>query len=143
MPVELLFVKGLSGLVPADPVTEEEVAKIAFGEAVRAVISRPRNPRHHRLAFKLLSLVYHNLQVNPFGSFDVFLHAVKLATGLFDMGVDIHGNPCPIVRSISFSAMPQGEFQEWWEKVIDLVLTKFLVGMTKPELEQQLMDLLR
>lgn len=143
MPVELLFVRTLTGLAPADPIAEKQTLRVPIGTEVRVIMSRPRNPRFHRLVFGLLHLVYQNLQVNTFGSFDVFLHAVKLATGLFDMGVDVHGNPCPIVRSVSYSAMQEAEFSEWWEKVIDLVLTKFLVGMTRPELELQLMDLLR
>ncbi|MFZ0270961.1 MAG: DUF1367 family protein [Acidobacteriaceae bacterium] len=140
MPIEVLLVREGTKLAAADSLSAETIAEIKPRETVTATIRRPRNPKHHRKLWALLSVVFENQ--TGFATKDDLLGAIKIATGLFDTGMTIDRIPYVIPKSISFTAMDQARFEQWYEKAIDVILTKILPLMNRNDLEIQIHQIL-
>jgi hypothetical protein len=96
-------------------------------------IRRPRNPRHHARLWALLSVVFENQCT--FATTSDLLGAIKVATGLFDTGKTIDGIPWVSPKSISFTAMDQAVFEEWYEKAVAVILTKIVPNIARADFE--------
>jgi hypothetical protein len=70
------------------------------------------------------------------------LGAIKLATGLFDIGKTVDGVPYVVPQSISFASMDQNRFEQWYEKALDVIMTKIVPGIAKSDLEARINDML-
>jgi hypothetical protein len=140
MPVEVLLIREGSKLAAADPISAEIIANIKLRETVTASIRRPRNPKHHRKLWALLSVVFENQ--TAFATIEDLLGAIKLATGLFDTGKTVDGIPYVVPQSISFAAMDQNRFEQWYDKALDVILTKIVPGIAKSDLEARINDIL-
>ena len=140
MAVEVLLVREGSKLAAADPISAEIIANIKLRETVTASIRRPRNPKHHRKLWALLSVVFENQ--TAFATIEDLLGAIKLATGLFDNGKTVDGIPYVVPQSISFAAMDQNRFEQWYDKALDVILTKIVPGIAKSDLEARINDIL-
>jgi hypothetical protein len=140
MPIEVLLIREGTHLVPADTLSAEAVAGIKARETVTASIRRPRNPAHHRKLWALLSAVYENQTL--FATKEDLLNAIKIETGLFDKGVTVNGIPWVAPKSISFTAMDQARFEEWYEKAVDVILTKILPGINRSDLDTIIHEIL-
>jgi len=140
MAIEVLLVREGAKLGAADSLSAELIAGIKAHETVTATIRRPRNPGHHRKLWALLTAVFENQ--NSFATTEDMLSAIKIATGLFDTGKTIEGIPWVSPRSISFTAMDQHSFEQWYEKAIEVILTKILPNMQRPELDVRIHEIL-
>lgn len=110
-----VFVKRGNSLVPADIMSDELLAQIRDGREVMVTIRRARNPKHHRLLFAALRKVVDNTDRWP--SEEVLLDELKLATGLAEVRVNLlTGKPYAVPASISFAAMDQTRFGEWFAR---------------------------
>jgi len=140
MAFDVLLVREGTRLGAADPISAEAIAGIKLHETVTASIRRPRNGKHHRKLFALLKLVFDNQ--NTFATTEQLLDALKLATGLFDVGKTVDGIPFASPKSISFAAMDQNAFEQWYDKAIEVVLTKIIPNMNREDLEMQVMEMI-
>lgn len=134
--MKINLVKHQGKLVPAMAEDQDKMKK-AFveGEAVEVKIKKFRNYQFHKKYFSLISLVFENLEEGFFIECqngeklfitdvnDLHYH-VKMLTGLFERKMNMRGNFDILVKSISFEKMDNLEFQEFYEKVYD-VLTKY------------------
>lgn len=131
----------LGHLVPADRESKEALQKIEAGEYLTADIKRPRNERYHRLFFALLTMVHDNLtdeQQDKWPTVERLLIEIKLQTGYFDMAESVTGKMYPITKSISFAAMDDGEFDQFFGKAISVVCRYILPGVTDAQLREAL-----
>lgn len=131
--------KTIGGLKPADPIAEEAYQAIPLGGEVFAEPKRSRSIGHHRKFFALLKLVYENQE--HYKSMDELLVAFKVALGHC---YPIHlrsGQVAYVPKSISFAKLDQIGFDEFWDKACTLIVTKFLPGVNREELEAQVMEL--
>lgn len=135
--MEVLLIKEGNRLAPADPISAESIDGMKQGEVVTATIRRSRNPRHHKLLFALLKIVYENQEAFP--TMEELLSAIKLATGLFDTGKTVDGFPYARPKSISFASMDQTSFAEWYEKALDVIITKIIPGLDKESLREEVL----
>ena len=140
MPVEVLLVREKSKLAAADPISAEIIANIKLRETVTASIRRPRNPKHHRKLWALLSVVFENQ--TAFATVEDLLNAIKLATGLFDTGKTVDGVPYVVPQSISFASMDQNRFEQWYEKALDVIMTKIVPLIDRRDLESRINEIL-
>ncbi|MGV6875882.1 hypothetical protein ACUSIJ_24755 [Pseudochelatococcus sp. B33] len=109
------FTKRGNTLVPSDVMADEMMAQIKDGRDVLVTLRRARNPKHHRLLFAALRKVVDNTDRWP--SEDVLLDELKLATGLAEVRVNLlTGKPYAVPASISFAAMDQTRFGEWFAR---------------------------
>lgn len=140
MATELLLMREGNALAAAEQTSFEAIQGMKHGEYVTATVRRSRNPRHHRKLFALLKVVLEGQDLFP--TTDDLLRALKLATGLFDTGKTIEGITYTIPRSINFASMDQATFAEWYDKVINVILTRVLPNVNKADLEARVNDII-
>lgn len=125
------FVKRNRALIPLDIMSDELLDGMKDGERVLVTIRRPRSISNHRLLFALLRRVVENS--DRWADEEVLLDDLKLATGLFQTRVSgINGMPYPVPASISFAAMDQVRFHDWFAKAVSKLAE--VLGVTEAEL---------
>lgn len=127
-------------LHPSDTNSYEVLNAMQNGELVRCEISRPRNARHHRLAFALMREVFKNQTM--YSTFENMYDMLKYATGHFDMFVMPGGEKVIRPRSLAWHMMDQAEFEQWWDKFLDVILNKILPATKRADLEQRVYEML-
>jgi hypothetical protein len=135
---------GLRGSTPADQEAwakfKRRLETMKAGKWLRMEWSSPRNGPHHRKMFALLQLVAENSEV--YDTPEKALVAVKLAAGFFDPIPDPRtGEIVPNLRSISYDAMGQEEFDQFYSAALDGVLQVILPTMEESTAER-LMDMI-
>lgn len=138
--MELIMMCENNHLVAADPMGLEELQTINRGEQVRVKVTRMRNAGHHRKFFALLKAVYD--AQNRFATMEQLLNFVKVATGYCDVMEIIKGKPIYIPKSIRWARMNQTAFEEFYEKVVKLILEKILPGVDASDLEARVNDII-
>ena len=101
----------------------EEMGKLANGTYM-VTITKARNPKFHNKAMKFIRVLFDNQE--EYDNFDNFYALVKLQLGYFDMAKSIrNGVDVPIIRSISFEAMDEIEFQVFYEKLTRFAMDQY------------------
>jgi hypothetical protein len=137
--MKVLARRTVSGLVACDEQAAEEFRRVPVGVPVYVEIKAARNPKQHRLLFALLNIV---TEAGEYPSTDAALLALKLATGLVEsVQMDKAGTVQLIPKSISFANMRGNEFSAWFETAIQVVITRWLPGMTNEQLRKEIEDM--
>lgn len=140
MAMDVLLVREGTRLAAADPISAELIAGIKHKETVTAVIRRQRNPKHHRMWWALVAAIYpHQVIYTDMKNLN---NAIKIAVGHFDSGKTIDGIPWVSPKSISYAAMDQTAFASFFDRAVELVLTRIVPNTTRADLEAQLQDIL-
>lgn len=142
--MKAMLIKSPAGLRGATPSDQELWAKFKRkletmkpGAWMRFEWSTPRNGPHHRKFMALLSLVAENSEI--YNTTEKALIAVKLAAGHFDPAIDPRtGEIVPVVKSISYDAMAQEEFEVFYSAALDGVLQVILPTMSRETADQLL-----
>ena len=127
----------LFGLVPTDEAGEAFIRTVKIGECVAVDARRPRNLQHHRKFFAMLQLIFNNQQ--RYATLDHLLTAFKFAISHTEIIRTKRGD-IEIPLSISFAAMSQDEFNAFYNRAVDFVLSEVCPGLTKESLERELME---
>lgn len=127
----------LGSLRPVDEGGEDALRKIGQGELVMVEIKRPRNAKHHRLYWALITLVWQNMDGGRYPTAEDLHAAVKIAAGLRTTIVLPDGSVGYIPGSIAFHKMDQSEFDGFYERVCDLIAKHFMPGVTSEELKRE------
>ena len=136
-----LFVKVENGaLVPADADSREKIGRLKNGRLIMIRALAPRNPLQHRLLWHLARLVHENSE--NFTSSEHVVEQMKIGTGLTDRVQLIVPGIGTVIqergKSISFESMPQAEFEEWFERVLDYTVIHLLPGIDKDEVRRNI-----
>ncbi|MCO5092631.1 hypothetical protein [Bosea sp. (in: a-proteobacteria)] len=135
-----VFVKRNGGLFPGDALARAAFAKMKDGAGYLVNLHRPRNLMHHRKLFALLNLVQDNTDRWP--TVETLLDDLKISTGLFETRVNaVTGIPYIVAKSISFASMTQDEFEQWFERAVDLIC-KQVLAMDREYLLAEIGDIL-
>lgn len=135
-----IFVKKNGGLFPGDAEAGAAFSKMKDGAGYLVSLHRPRNLMHHRKLFALLNLVQDNTDRWP--TVETLLDDLKISTGLFETRVNaVTGIPYVVAKSISFASMPQDEFEQWFDKAVDLI-SKQVLEMDRDYLLAEIGDVL-
>jgi hypothetical protein len=140
-PIFLKVVKG--ALVPASTHDQAllRTRKYHVGDTLKADLTKPRNPRHHRLVMALLQLVLNNTETVQ--TIDQLLTVLKIKMGRAQPFTDeVDGKVYWVLESISYEAMDQGEFSIFWDDLRALVARDYLHGMTPADIDEacEMMD---
>lgn len=128
-------------LVPADKVSADELAELPANTVLRCQITRPRNPRHHAKYWALISAIFphqtayatrNQLHEQLKKAVGFTIETVNLMTGEIEYEAD----------SIAFDNLDQKGFEEVYERIVQVVLTRVLPGVGKRDLDAQVMDIL-
>lgn len=132
-----LVAKHLGSLRPVDEGGEEALRAIGQGEIVQVEIKRPRNVKHHRMYWALVTLVWQNMDGDRYPTADDLHAAIKIAAGLRTRIELPNGEVGFIPGSIAFHKMDQDAFSKFYDRVCDLIAKHFLPGVTSAELKHE------
>lgn len=126
------------GLIPMYDSDLEERKKLKRGDRVLCRITKPRNYEFHKKFFALVRLTYENLPEHLHSMLRIrseedMLTSIKLELGYAD-SLWYSGKQIAVPKSISFAAMDQAEFERFFARAVDLVLTLYLRGTDRKEL---------
>ena len=127
------------GLVPLHDSDLDLKKRLRVGSVVRCKVSNPRNYEHHKKFFALVRLTFDNLPLplvekwNIRNEYDM-LRRFKRDLGYFTNTINEYGEHEIEYLSISFAAMEQHEFEQFYNQCIDLVLFKYIKGIDKQDL---------
>lgn len=110
-----------NALIPADIHAEELMSSIKDSKDILLRVFKPRNVQHHRKLFAILKCVVDNSE--QYNDIDELLVIVKLAVGYATVVQGMDGIMYRVPRSISFSSMPQDEFERFFPRAV-YVLSK-------------------
>lgn len=129
--------KVAAGLVPDCEQDQERLRRLKIGEVVKAKISKPRNLQHHRKLFALLRLIAENSDV--YNNERKALTVLKILTGHVEFVADPRtGELVAQPDSISFEAMDQIKFSEWYEQAVSAACQHVVPHMTKMDMQEAL-----
>lgn len=104
----LYLKRTLRGFEPADAPSLETWRQYRVGETYRADVVKPREYRHHKLAFALLQMTFDNQE--QYTNFEQFRKAVAIAAGHTEELVTVDGEIVRLPKSLSFDALDEIEF---------------------------------
>ena len=107
------------GLVPLHDSDLDLKKRLRVGSVVRCKVSNPRNYEHHKKFFALVRLTFDNLPLPLVEKWNIR---------------NEYGEHEIEYLSISFAAMEQHEFEQFYNQCIDLVLFKYIKGIDKQDL---------
>lgn len=145
MATEILMEKIEGGLHPVDEDGHRALQEIQENGYVTIKFWVPRNIRLHRLFFALVKLVWTNQKEPRLYPTEVSLReALAIAVGHSHEVVNLeHGTIHTIPNSISYGAMDQVEFKQFFEATKQVILDRILPGVASRDLDQQVSDMLR
>jgi len=109
--------------------------KFREGDELRAELKKPRNPKFHRLVMGALQLVLDNQE--GLHTIDQLLTIVKIKLGRVESTIDpSSGKVFYIPESISFDALDDGQFQEFWRDLCRLIVRDYLPSLRPDQIEE-------
>ena len=139
---KFLAAKQLGSLRPTDEAGEAALRGMANGEIVSIEIKRPRNVKHHRMFWALMTIVWQNVDAERYPTVEDLCAAIKIAAGLRTRIELPNGEVGFIPGSIAFHKMDQAAFGEFYERVCDLIAKHFLPGVTSDELKMEVSQMI-
>ena len=136
--MDLYLIKTLTGLKPADQISEDKYKKIALNETRKYKVTKPRNLGFHKKYFVLLNLVFENQ--DEYKTQEELLDNIKIKLRMYDIKKSFDGKPYPKLHSISFANMDQYKFEKFYKKTLT-VLSDF-IKVDSYELEQEVINLM-
>lgn len=136
---DILMRKAFGALRPVDDQGEEVLRGIPNDAIVKVAVKRARNPRHHRLYWALLSLLYENQ--SRYATVEELSDAIKCAVGHCTVIAGTDGREIRIPKSISFAKMDQDEFRRFFDRVVDLAVTRILPGIDEADLRREIEEM--
>jgi len=121
--MKLTLIKTLSGLKPAHNSDYELYKKLKLNEEYQCEVKQVRNIRFHRKFFALLNMLYDNQEI--YTNLDSLRKDLTIAAGYYDERVNFSGEVIIEAKSISFAKMSQQEFDELYNRVLDVIVKYF------------------
>jgi hypothetical protein len=142
---DLIMIKGQHGLTPTDAEGWAALRQINDGALLRVKFSVPRNVRQHRLFFALINLVFeHQPEPRQFATREALREAITVAAGHFhEVRNVINGKVYTVPNSISFGALDQPAWQEFFEAAKRVIVEKIIPGINNRDLDQAIADMLQ
>jgi hypothetical protein len=135
--MKLIAKKRLDGsFMPVYDSDKEAVKKIKAGEDVEIDIKRPRNLAFHRKTFSLFNLVFDNQ--DHYKNLEELRKDLTIEAGYFTKRYNMHGVEIIEAQSISFAAMNQDTFDEYYQRLLDAICNNY--GMLKSDIEENLIN---
>lgn len=138
--------RGRDGEVGLFPVDDEGI-ELLFGlrdnRDVGCDVKQRRNPRHHRLFFVICRFVKDHCELFSEASTDEIKDSIKLATGLVKRRIDMDtGRTYLVLRSISWGAMDQTEFNQFFDHACQVISHRWMPeGTTADDVRDELIKL--
>ena len=135
-----------NALYPAHDSDLEALKKIKAGETVRLNMKRVRNYQFHKKYFALLNYAFdvwdppdvdvpvYLRDAIPEKNFDRFRRDIIILAGFYETTVRLNGDVRVEAKSISFANMSEDEFEQLYDKTIDVIVKHCLRNYSGDEL---------
>lgn len=133
-----LFRKSAAGLFPTDDESRELLRSIKEGAEVMVTAKVPRNPKHHRLLFKMLQKVAESGAWDY--DVDALLEWVKHRVGHVRV-IEVAGKRYVRTKSINFESMGQTEFRKFFERAVFYISTEILGAQDWKQLHDEFVQM--
>ena len=128
-------------LVATSEDAQEAIDKLG-NDPIRVQVKRIRNVDHHRKYFALLNLAYDYWEpfiapydipswagdLQPQKNFDRFRKDIAILAGFYEITSRLNGELRVEAKSISFANMDQDEFEDLYDKTLNVILDKVFAG---------------
>lgn len=133
-----LFCKNtLSGLQPLYPSDVDEKKKLKLGEMYEVEIKHPRNIGLHKKFFALINIGWENSDLDM--PFETYRKYITMKAGYFKTYTTDKGTFYD-AESISFSSMDQIQFEEVYDRVLNVIIKD--IGADRKDIETVLINFL-
>ena len=130
--------KGLRGLEAVDEAGADVLRRIKASEVVRVEVTKPRNLSFHRRFFALLTIVWQTCGDWP--SVEDLLIELKVRIGhVREVVIRDSGEVVKVPESISFSAMDETAFWQFYEKCVQVICTDMVPGLDDAALREEVL----
>lgn len=127
----------MTGLAAVDDTAVEALRGIKFGTLVQVEVIRVRNAKHHRLYWAMCAKIANAVGLTPENVSDV----LKLHTGHYTTIVTDRGT-YKVPKSISFAAMDQVAFREFFDRCCEVICIEWLPHMTKAQVRTEVLQMM-
>lgn len=115
--------------------SDSVLARVPFGKVVYVEVKQPRNGKHHRLYWTLCQRI-----ADAIGSeAETVSDVLKIRTGHCN-NVQTKRGVLQLPKSISFAAMDQTKFSEFFEQCLTVIYGEW--GIARPDILEVMKDLL-
>jgi len=130
-------------LWPLDRLAEEDLSKLPKGAEYLCEVTQPRNPKFHRKYMALMRVAFDAWEgfdglewkgVAAEKDFDTFRNDITVLCGPYTPTYHANGSLSLKPKSISFASMDETEFEELYNKAIDVILRTVLRHYTREDL---------
>lgn len=132
-----LYLRKMPGgtLVPEDDDAVEWLQGVKAGSVISAEVAKPRNYRFLKKYMALLRLAFEAWEpalgdfkgMPVVKNFHRFRKDIAIATGFYELTVNLRGETRAEAKSISFAHMSEEEFNKLYQQTITLLLIKYQV----------------
>lgn len=127
-------------LIPVDEDSIAVLKGIKAGDVYRVTVKKPRNYKFHKKFFALLKVVSDNS--DDFTSVEQLLTSIKINLGYTEVIIGPGGAKYQIPKSISFAAMDEMAFNEFYRRAFELVIRSYMPGVSPYDLERAVMEVM-
>jgi hypothetical protein len=135
-----IYRRTLDGFAPASDDAALFFGKTKLGQLVTLDGRRPRNLKFHRKFFALIDYVFSNQ--DRYANKEDLRVELELKAGSYREHVTTKGKLVYVPKSIAFDKMDDVEFEQLYNRVIDVVLKHFVRGDTKENIDEQVNNIL-
>ncbi len=125
----------LGSIVPIDAHAEEILRDIPTSDILKVKVTRPRNHKHSRKFHALLGVIFPHQDTYP--TRETFRKAVHARLGYADV-IHLPNDKFMVeAKSIAFDKMKQDEFEEFYDRAIELITTVILPGINREDVNRE------
>lgn len=141
MAVEIRVRRVLNRLVPVDKLAEDDMMQLDADTTYDCKVWKKRNSDHHRKYFALVNAIFPHQSAWP--TTKALHDQLKMAVGFSYEARDMAtGEIRTYPDSIAFDRIDQQEFEQVYERIVEVILTRIIPGVGRRDLEAQVMDIL-
>jgi len=136
--MDIYVFKKFGKYIPAYDSDHEKAKRQKDNELYKVKITQPRNIKFHKKYFALINMVFDNQEM--YQNIEDMREEITIEAGYFIEYSNHHGEIKKKAKSISFAKMDNFEFSELYDKTIYVILKYILIGNTKQELEDEILE---
>lgn len=133
-----LIVQSDGRLRPSLQADLDIIRKYKPGMIIKAKVSRRRNPAHHRLYWATLGAILEH--TDCLDTDDLHEDIKKELRMIESYRVDRWARVIIKTKSIDFGSMDQNEFDKFFKRAMDALLTHYLPGWTQDDIKKALKE---
>jgi len=118
--MKITLIKTLNGFKIAYNSDYEEAKKIPLNKPIEYEYKNKRNYEFHKKYFALLNMVFENQE--QYSNIDHLRRYLTIDAGFYDVTTNLQGIETKEPKSISFTNMDETEFNEYYNRVIDVIV---------------------